>query len=269
MGSKSSSAPPPDPRLVEAQLRSMGIQDAAIQDILAQAKELAPLQKNQMQFALDTNKQAVQDAQADRAWMLTRRGMLSGAQDRMQKDATDFDAKVRTDEIAQAAGADAQIAISNARASSGRDLARRGIMPGSGRSAGADAALTLGAATLAAGAQNNARRAGRAEGYALTDRAANALSGYPAMSSAVSGQGATLAAGGVNTANAGAAGLMAGNTAAAGIAGAMGGNATSMYGAQASYKNQQDQIAANNNPVNTILGAATGVGSAWALKKFF
>jgi len=267
MGSKSSSAPPPDPRLVEAQLKSMGIQDAAIQDILAQAKEMAPIQKDAMQFALDTNKQAVKDAQADRSWMLTRRGMLSGAQDRMQKDAADFDAKVRSDEIAQAAGADAQIAIGNARASSARDLARRGIMPGSGRSAGADAALTLGAATLAAGAQNNARTAARAEGYALNDRVANAVAGYPAMSSAVSGQGATLAAGGVNTANAGAAGLMAGNTTAAGIAGAMGSNATSMYGAQASYKNSQDQIASANDPFKTILGAAAGVGTSWALGK--
>lgn len=269
MGSKSSSAPPPDPRLVEAQLKSMGIQDAAIQDILAQAKDMAPIQKDAMQFALDTNKQSVKDSQADRAWMLTRRSMLSGAQDRMQKDATDFDAKVRTDELAQAAGADAQIAIGNARASSARDLARRGIMPGSGRSAGADASLTLGAAAMAAGAQNNARTAARAEGYALTDRVANAVSGYPAMSSAASGQGATLAAGGVNTANAGAAGLMAGNTTAAGIAGSMGSNAASMYGAQASYKNNADQIAAANNPFNTILGAAAGVGTGWALKKFF
>lgn len=269
MGSKSSSAPPPDPRLVEAQLKSMGIQDAAIQDILAQSKEMIPIQKEQMKFALETGRQAVKDAQEDRGWMLTRRNMLSGAQDRMQKDAADFDAKIRSDELAQAAGADTQIAIGNARASSARDLARRGIMPGSGRSAGADAQLTLGAATMAAGAQNNARTAARAEGYALNDRVANAVAGYPAMSSAVSGQGAALAAGGVNIANSGSAGMMAGNSTAAGIAGAMGNNATSMYGAQASYKNNQDQIAASNDPLKTMLGAAAGVGTSWALKKFF
>jgi hypothetical protein len=52
----------------------------------------------------------------------------------------------------------------------------------------------------------------------------------------------------------------------------MGSNATSMYGAQASYKNSQDQIAASNDPFNTILGAAAGgagaVGMAYGLKKF-
>lgn len=40
-----------------------------------------------------------------------------------------------------------------------------------------------------------------------------------------------------------------------------------MYGAQASYKNSQDQIAASSDPFNTILGAAAGIGTAWALKK--
>ena len=37
-----------------------------------------------------------------------------------------------------------------------------------------------------------------------------------------------------------------------------------MYGAQANYKNAQDQIAAQNDPFNTILGAAAGVGTSWA-----
>jgi hypothetical protein len=141
-----------------------------------------------------------------------------------------------------------------------------GIMPGSGRAAGIDTRSVLGEAAMLAGAQNNARRAARAEGYALTDRATNALAGYPAMSMQASGQGANLAAGGLNVVNAGASGMNSGFGSAATVAGQMGSNATSMWGAQASYKNQQDQIAASNDPFNTILGAAAGVGMNYALK---
>jgi hypothetical protein len=113
MGSKSSSAPPPDPRLMEAQLRSMGIQDDVITQIMANANEMLPLQKAQTQFALDTAKQAVTDSQADRSWMLTRRNLLSGVQDQLVSDATGFNAKQRSDQFAAEAGADAQAAISH------------------------------------------------------------------------------------------------------------------------------------------------------------
>ena len=112
MGSKSSSsAPPPDPRLIDAQLRSMGVQDDVIKQIMANANEMLPLQKEQTQFALDTARQAVTDSQADRSWMLTRRNLLSNAQDQLVSDATGFNAKQRTDQFAAEAGADAQSAI--------------------------------------------------------------------------------------------------------------------------------------------------------------
>lgn len=265
MGSKSSSAPAPDPRLVEAQIRSMGIQDTAIQRVLDTSESLMPLQREQVDLALDVGREGVTNARADRDWMLTRRTMLSGVQDQLARDATEFDASQRRDELAQQATADAELAIARARESSARDLARRGVTPFAGRSRSADARLELGAAAMTAGAANNARRAARQEGYALTDRAVNALAGYPAMSSAATGQGAALAAGGVNVVNAGAAGMNAGAAGAASMAGQMGANATGMFNAQASYKNAQDQIAASSDPFNTILGAVAGVGTSWAL----
>lgn len=267
MGSKGSSAPPPDPRLIEAQIRSMGVQDDVIRRIMANAESLAPLQREQMQFGLEAARTGFEQSQADREWMLTRRAMLSGVQDQLVQDARQFDRAQRTDELAAEAGADANAAAANARAQSSRALTRAGIMPGSGRAAAQDARLQLGQTALLAGAKNNARRAARAEGYALTDRASNALAGYPAMGMQATGAGAGLAASGVNIVNAGAAGMHAGFGQAAGVAGQMGANATSMYGAQASYKNAQDQLAAQNDPFNTILGAATGVGTSWALNK--
>ena len=157
MGTSSSDAPPPDPRLVEAQIRSLGVQDDAIGRIIALSEQMAPLQREATQFALDQSRLSATQGQEDRTWMLGRRAELTKLQDRMVQDANTFDARVRGDELAQEAGADAQVAISNARATSGRELARRGIMPGSGRAG--DARLVLGEAALMAGAKNTARRA--------------------------------------------------------------------------------------------------------------
>jgi hypothetical protein len=263
MGSKSSSAPPPDPRLVEAQLRSMGIQDDAITQIMANANEMLPLQKAQTQFALDTAKQAVTDSQADRSWMLTRRNLLSGVQDQLVSDATGFNAKQRSDQLAAEAGADAQAAISQAQDQTARMQARRGVSPFTQRAN--DPRASLGAAALLAGSKNMARRSARQEGYALTDRASNALAGYPAMGMAATGAGAGFAANGVNIANAGAGGMNAGFGMASDVAARMGANATGMFNAQAQFKSSQDQIAASSNPLNTILGAVAGVGTSWAL----
>lgn len=267
MGTSSSDAPPPDPRLVEAQIRSLGVQDDAIGRIIALSEQMAPLQREATQFALDQSRLSATQGQEDRTWMLGRRAELTKLQDKMVQDANTFDARVRGDELAQEAGADAQVAISNARATSGRELARRGIMPGSGRAG--DARLVLGEAALMAGAKNTARRAARAEGYALTDRAANPLAGFPAMGMQASGQAAQIAAGGLNVANAGTAGLIAGPSAVTQGAGQMGSNATGMWNAQANYKTQQDKIAADSDPFNTVLGAvAGGVGTAAGLKFF-
>lgn len=256
MGSKSSDAPAPDPRLVEAQIRSLGFQEDAIKRILDRSEQFVPLQRESMQFALDTARQSAQDTQADRNWMLSRRAMLSGVQDRLVADANEFNIDQRADVLAKQAGADASIAIANARASSGREMARRGVMPGTGRSD--DTALVLGEAALQAGAKTGARRAARTEGFALTDRAANALAGYPAMSTATNTTAANLAAGGLNAVNTGVDGMTAGSRAAGSVAGAMGNNAAGMWNAQANYKNQQDQIAAANDPFNTVLGAVAG-----------
>jgi hypothetical protein len=248
----------------------MDAQDATLNRILENSQSMLPLQRETTQFALDAAKKASVESAADREWMLTRRAMLSGVQDRVVTDANSFDAKQREDGFAKQADADAAIAIGNARASSNRELARRGIMPGTGRAD--DSALTLGEAKLRAGGMNTARESARREGYALTDRATNALAGYPAMGMAATGAGAQLAAGGVNVVNAGASGMNSGFQSAATVAGQMGTNATSMYGQQAGYKSQQDQIAASNDPFNTILGAAAGAaGTAGgvSLAKYF
>ena len=266
MGSKSNSAPAPDPRLVEAQIRSMGIQDDVIKRVMQQSEEIMPLQREQMQFGLDASRTAFDQAQADRTYALERRGQLTGLQDQMIGEARDFNAENRGAELAAQAGADVEQAFANQRQASGRAMARMGINPNSGRSSAMDAEMSMAQATAKAGIQGGARQAARAEGRALTDRASNALAGYPAMGMSATGSGAGFGAAGINITNQGLAGMNSGLTAAGTMAGQMGSNATGMFGAQASYRNQQDQIAASRNPMGALLGAGAQLGAAAIFK---
>lgn len=269
MGSKSSSAPAPDPRLVESQIRSMSIQDDAIQRILQQSEEVAPLQRQQLQFGLDTARTAYDQSQQDREWMLDRRGSLTSMQDMLARDAKTFDTEAKREELAGQAGADVAQSFAAAKEQSGRAMARQGINPADGKMAALGNQMSMAQALGTAQAKTGARTQARQEGYALTDRATNALAGYPAMGMQATMSGAGLGASGTNIANQGLTGMNSGITAAGTMAGQFGSNATNMYGAQASFKNQQDQIAASSNPMNMILGAATGAVTRFGLGKAF
>jgi len=120
--------------------------------------------------------------------------------------------------------------------------------------------LSVQEALAEAGAKTGARRAARQEGMALTDRATNALAGYPAMGMQATGAGAQFAASGLNLANSGLAGMNSGFGSAAQVAGQMGANASSMYGQQASYKNAQDRLALEDGGVMGFLGTVAGAG---------
>lgn len=265
MGSKSSSAAPPDPRLIDAQIRSMGIQDSAIQQILSNSNRMMPLQEEQMQFGLKTARQAYDDSQADRQFALSRRSMLSGAQDQLFRDAQGFNTDARRAELAGQAAGDVTQAFGLARGQQTRAMQAMGVNPDSGRFAAMGNQMTAQQALAQASAMNKVRQAARMEGYMLNDRASNALAGYPAMASGLNTQGAGFGAAGLGLANSGLGGMNSGFGAAGGMAGQMGSNAAGMYNAEANYKNGQDKIAADSNPFNTMLGAAAGVGTSWAL----
>lgn len=263
MGSKSSNAPAPDPRLVEAQIRSMGIQDDVIKRVMQQSEEIQPLQKEQLQFGLDSARAAYDQSQEDRKWMLDRRGSLASMQDTLVQDANGFNAESRGNELAGKAMGDVAQSFANADAQQTRSLARMGVNPSSGKALamGNQTAIAKAAALAAAG--TNARDRARTEGFALTDRATNALSGFPAMSMQATQSGAGFGASGTNIANQGLAGMNSGITAAGTMAGQMGSNAAGMYGAMGSYKNGADNAAANANPMGALLGAGATLGAAW------
>jgi hypothetical protein len=250
--------------LVEAQIKSMGMQDSVMQELMENQRKMAPLQMEQMRFGLDSAKTAYDQSQTDRTWMLGRRGMLSDAQDTMSADAKSFNTEGKREELAAAANADVNAAFGAVRSQTAREMERKGVNPSSGKALATSNQLSIAQAAAGAGASNNARTAARMEGRALTDRVTNSLAGYPAMASGVSTTGAGLGASGLGIVNTASAGVNSGLTSASTVAGQLGANATGMYGAQASYKNAQDQLAANNDPTNAILGAATSAGMAYA-----
>lgn len=264
--SGSSSTPAPDPRLVEAQIRSMGIQDGAIGKVLQNSDDLMPLQKQQMQFGLDTAHTAYDQSQEDRTWMLGKRDQLSGIQDTLASDAANFNLPERQNRMFDEANADVDSAFSNARDQGARGLSRMGVTPGSGKSMMMSNQMDMAQAAAKSSAAMKVRAAARAEGFALTDRANNALAGYPAMSAGATGAGAGYGASGLALANGGLAGMNSGYGTAAGMAGAMGSNATGMYGAEANYKLGQDRLAADNDPMKTLLGAGVGIASSYLMK---
>lgn len=266
MGAKTSSAPAPDPRLVEAQIRSMGIQDDVIKRVMQQSEDMLPLQKEQLQFGLDSSRTAYDQSQEDRTWMLDRRGLLSSMQDTLSQDARNFNTEDKASELAGRAGADVAQAFASAKDQSNRNMARMGVNPSDGKAAAMGNQLSIAQALGTAQAMTGARTQARQEGYALTDRATNALSGYPAMGMQATGAGAGFGASGINLSNQGLAGMNSGFGAAGTMAGQMGQNASNMFGAQASYKNQQDQIAASSNPMGALLGAGAQLGAAAIFK---
>lgn len=249
------SAPPPDPRLVDAQIKSMGFQDQAVQAMIRNAETLLPRQLQQMEFGLQTSRTAWDQSQQDRTYSLERRGELTGLQDRMINDANSFNAEAKGEQYAAQATADVGMQAEMARQAQTRGLQRMGVNPGSGKMLAMQSQLGLSEAAAKAGAANKVREAARLEGYGLTDRATNVLSGYPAMGMSTTGAGAGFGASGIQIANQGAAGANAGWGAAATGAGQMGQNATGMYGAQAqAYGNAQ-------NNQGEMFGTLLGVGA--------
>jgi hypothetical protein len=270
MGS-SSKVPPPDPRLVDAQLKSMGYQDQAIQQVLGIMQQqqrdnrtLLPMQREAMRFALDANKTAFQQSQSDRGWLLDRRGALTGMQDQMIGEASTFNSPAEQERRAAAAQANVGQAMAQSQDAAARQMASMGVAPNSGRMGDMMRKSGIEAARLGVGAANAGRLEARNEGRMLTDRAANALAGYPAAAMGATGQGAGIGTNQISAANMGAGGINAGYgamtgsaQAAGGLAGSMGGNATGMYGQQAQYKLAADQASGMDlGGIGSVLGGA-------------
>ena len=251
--------PAPDPRLADAQIRSMRHQEGIIDRMIANSEALLPLQREQMQFGLDASRQAFNQAQDDREFAIGRRGQLVGMQNQLIDDARSFNTQDRQNQLAGEAIGDVNQAFGAAREQQTRGLSRMGVNPNDGRFAATASQMSLQQALAQSTAANKVRQAARLEGYGLTDRATNALSGYPTMGMQATGAGAGYGAAGLGIANQGLAGMNSGFGQAAGVAGQMGQNAGSVYGAQLNAHSQAN--AQNASEASSIIGTGVGVAA--------
>lgn len=221
-----------DPRLLDAQLRSMDTQEQLMQRMIGNADMILPFQRDALEFGLRTAKEAYGDYRDDRTYALGRRDQLTGLQDRMITDARDFNTEARREELAGQAIADVNRSFSGALGQTARTMSRRGMDPNDGRWASAVRTLVADKTLAQASAANNARADARKEGYALTDRAAGTLAQSPGLALQTTGAGADAGAKPLGMTNTTATSIQAGLQPAAQLAGQWGSNATQMYSAQ-------------------------------------
>ena len=247
----------PDPRLIDAQIKSLGIQDEAIQYMIEESRNMAPLQREMMQDTIDRSRVLWQQSQEDRGFALGKRDQLSGVQNRIVQDASTFNAEDRGNQLAGQASADIAQTFDAARGQVTRDQQRMGVNPNDGRAMATQAQMATQQALASATGRNLARQQATQEGRQLTDRANNALAGYPAMSASSVGMGAGVSGMGQQALSQGQAGILAPSQAIAGMAGNMGNQAGNMWGQQnAAYQNAQNADAQAMGGLGSALGSA-------------
>lgn len=254
-GGKGSDVPAPDPRLIDAQVRSLGIQDEAIQYMIEESRNMAPQQREMMQDSIERSRVLWQQSQEDREFALGKRDQLSGVQNRIVQDAATFSAEDRGNQLAGQASADIAQTFDAARGQVTRDQQRMGVNPNDGRAMATQAQMATQQALASATGRNLARQQATQEGRQLTDRANNALAGYPAMSATSVGVGAGVSGMGQQALSQGQAGILAPSQAIISGAGAMSGNAGNIWGQQNSAYQQSMQ---NNAAAGQAAGSAVG-----------
>jgi len=253
---KDTDTPPPDPRLVDAQIKSLGIQGDAINRMMSMSEDLAPLQKQQLQQTIQQSADLWQQNLDDRKYMLDKRGQLSGVQDQIVNEASQYNVQQQGNKLAGQAMSDVNQQFANAREQSARDMQRMGVNPNDGRYAAIMAGGANQQALGLASAASNARNQAQQQKYALEDRASNTLSGFPAMSLQAQGQGVNTMGAGMQAINSGVSGMMAPTQAVSSAAGQMGSNATGAYGTQANAYAQSQQADASS-----MAGAGAAIGT--------
>lgn len=253
------STPAPDPRLVEAQVKNLGYQDLMIQQVMANSEAMAPLQKEQLQFALDTSKEAWQQSQDDREYAIGQRDKLTALQNTMVDEARAFNTDAKREELAGQAAADVSQAYTSAARTQAAEMARMGVNPADGKYGSTADALTASTALATAQAKNGARTQAREEGRQLTNRAASALAGYPSMGMQTTAATAAYGAQGLAQTNQALGGLNSGLSQAASMAGNAGNSATSAWNAQSNAYQQ------SNASKDQMTGTLVGVGVTAAI----
>ncbi|SOD41712.1 hypothetical protein [Nitrosovibrio sp. Nv4] len=199
----SSKPPRPDPLIGQAakQQADIGQQqlDVAKQQ-LEWEKDRAGVQDPLIQRVVD-QQIASGDANAARAesqWQVYR-NLFAPIEERLVKDANDFDSTERKERMAAEAVGDVARGYQGALASNQRAMARMGVNPNSGRFQALNHEINLGLAKDTAGAMNKARRDTELQGMAMRQSAAQFGRNMP--STGIATDAAALSAGNAATDN--------------------------------------------------------------------
>jgi hypothetical protein len=260
MGS-SSSAPPPDPRIAYAQSEALTAQTDIARKTLDMQTQMMPLQRDAMQFGLDSSKTAFQQSQDDRTYALGQRAKLDAAQKPLLDQALNFNEDTRRAELAGQTSDQITTNYSQAGSQQARGLQREGITPTTGQTQAMQTQAQLSEAKARSYPGEAVSTAAKQEGITARANAVNMLGGSANMAQGLTTTGAQIGAQATNVVNSGAAGINSGLSTAGQIFGQMGKQASSLWDAQAQAKYTSDQAASNSNSEmwGTVIGAVAMV----------
>jgi hypothetical protein len=275
-GGKGSSAPPPDPRMGKAALRQVQLAERQFEDYQTNDR---PWMQGIANEAIGISRANSERANALSDYQL---GMMKfnddrwrtvgvGFENELLDDARRFDSDGYKQGLVTQAQADVGAAFDRAGEQNIRGMQRRSVNPNSGAMLALGNQNAIARATAESAAASKTRQAAEQIGLSTKMQMYGGMKGLAGLGNAnaglaMSGIGAAQgAAGGMTGA---ASGFLNANNAAFGSA--MGGMSSGISGMGQYSQLQQNAAKINNDndPFSTILGAATGVGTGWALNKW-
>lgn len=274
MGGKSS-APAPDPRMGEAANRQIELAE----------RQFADYQNNDRPWMRSIADQAlgIQRSTADRTNALSDyqlenmrfndaryRNIAIPFENELLEDVRRFDSQGYKDQMVSSALGDVQSQFSNVREQQRRGLARMGVNPNSGKSLAMGNMMGFEQAKAMASAANKTRMAADQVGLSTKMSMYGGMKGLAGLGNA----NASLAMGSLGTGLSAAGGMSGAGSAYVNANNSSFG--TSMAGMSAGIQGMGNytqlgqnaaQINNANDPMGTILGAAAGIGTKWALGK--
>lgn len=264
-------APAPDPRMGEAALKQIELNEKVYRDYREQdmpwirsvADEVLGISRGNA-----ARSQALADYQLEAMRRNDARYWNTAVpfEDRLLQDVNRFDSQAYKEGLVNQALADTQAQFSNAQTQQQRGLARMGVNPNSGRAMALGNQTAIAQAAAMASAANKTRQAAEQIGLSTKMQMYGGMRG-------LAGLGATNAQLGLGA-------MGAGQSAAAGMTGATGSYAAANNAALGAMNSgvsagiqglgsynqlQQNAVKINNDadPTSAILGAASTLGAAW------
>ncbi len=246
MGAKSS-APPPDPRLEQANIAALQSQTEIAQRQMLLQEDMFPMQQEALRFGLESSKTAYQQAQDDRTYALQKRDQLDAAQKPLLDEALNFNEADRRAELMGQTSAEITRNFSEAAGQQNRGLTRTGVSVTQEQQDAMKNASSMAEAKARSYAGQAVSTAAKQEGVTARANAVNMLAGNGPMASGLATTGAQIGANATNIVNAGAKGITSGLSAAGQIFGQMGKQASSLWNEQAQAKYASDKAASDSN----------------------